>query len=232
MFLVNLLLSRKSASFSLSLTPLYVDHSRFELVNSVKYLGVIISSNLSWSAHIRSVCSKSRQLIGVIFRHFYRSSSPHSLLKMYIALVLPRLSYCSSVWDHPSGSSLASEFEKIQKFALRMCTYNWSANYLDFLSNLQLPSLSTRRSQSIIYKILNNLIYFPPKSFICIPPPIRSSHSYHPLNVLTPYCKTSATLNSLVPSVSSLWNSLPHHLKSSPSFPQFKSSLKLSKLNL
>ena len=154
---------------------------------------------------------------------------------MYIALVLPHLSYCSSVWDPPSGSSLASELEKVQKFALRMCTYNWSANYLDLLTNLQLPSLSTRRSQSklfIVYKILNNLIYFPSKIFICIPPPIRSSRSYHPLNVLTPYCKTSSTLNSFVPSASSLWNSLPHHLKSSRSFPQFKSSLKLSKLNL
>ena len=151
---------------------------------------------------------------------------------MYIALVLPHLSYCSSVWDPPSGSSLTSELEKVQKFALRMCTYNWSANFLDLLSTLQLPSLSTHRSQSklfIIYKILNNLIYFPSKIFICIPPPIRSSRSYHPLNVLTPYCKTSSTLNSFVPSVSSLWNSLPHHLKSSRSFPQFKSSLKLSK---
>ena len=55
----NMIVSCKSASFSLSLTPLYVDNSRLELVNSVKYLGVIISSNLSWSAHIRSVCSKS-----------------------------------------------------------------------------------------------------------------------------------------------------------------------------
>ena len=188
-----MIVSHKSASFSLSLTPLYVDHSHFELVNSFKYLGVIILSNLSWSAHIRSVCSKSRQSIGVIFRHFYHSSSSWSLLKMYIALILPHLLYCSSVWDPPSGFSLASVLKKI---ALYMCIYNWSANYLDLLSNLQLPSLSTRRSQSklfIIYKILNNLIYFPPKMFICIPPPIRSSHSYHPLNVLTPYCKTSAT---------------------------------------
>ena len=155
-----MIVTRKSSFFSLSLTPLYVNHSRLELVYSFKYLGVIISSNLSWSAHIRSVCSKSRQLIGVIFRHFYRNSSPQSLLKMYIALVLPHLSYCSSVWDPPSGSSLASELEKVQKFALRICTYNWSANYLDLLSNLQLSSLSTRRSQSkifIYYKILNNL---------------------------------------------------------------------------
>ena len=104
-----MIVSRKSASFSLSLTPLYVDHSRLELVNSVKYLGVIISSNLSWSAHIRSVCSKSRQLIGVIFRHFYRSSSPQSLLKMYIALVLPHLSYCSSTLHLVLLSPLSSK---------------------------------------------------------------------------------------------------------------------------
>ena len=160
-----MIVTRKSASFSQSLTPLYVNHSRLELVYSFKYLGIIISSNLSWSAHICSVCSKSR--------HFYRNSSPQSLRKMHIALVLPHLSYCSSVWDPPSGSSLASELEKVQKFALRMCTYNWSANYLDLLSNLQLPSLSTRCSQSklfIIYKILNNLIYFPSKMFIMHPP--------------------------------------------------------------
>ena len=99
---------------------------------------------------------------------------------MYIALVLPHLLYCSSVWDPPSGSSLTSELEKVQKFALRMCTYNWSANYLDLLSNLQFPSFSTHCSQSklfIVYKILNNLIYFPSKVFICIPlrsdPPTR-----------------------------------------------------------
>ena len=66
-----MIVSRKSAFFTLSLTPLYVDHPRLELVNSFKYLGVITSSNLSWSAHIHSVCAKSRQLVGVIFRHFY-----------------------------------------------------------------------------------------------------------------------------------------------------------------
>ena len=57
-----MIVSRKSAFFTLSLTPLYVDHPRLELVNSFKYLGVITSSNLSWSAIIHSVCAKSRQL--------------------------------------------------------------------------------------------------------------------------------------------------------------------------
>ena len=120
-----MVVSRKSASFSL--TPLYVDHSRLELVNSFKYIGVIISPNLCWSAHIRSVSFKSKQLIGVIFCHFYHRSSPQSLLKMYIALVLPRLSYSSSVWDPPSGSFL---IQSLKKFTLRMCTYS----YLDLLS--------------------------------------------------------------------------------------------------
>ena len=156
---------------------------------------------------------------------------------MYIALVLPHLSYCSSVWDPPTNSFLASELEKVQKFAFRMCSHNWSANYPELLFNFQLSSLSTRRSHSklcLIYKILHKIIYlnFPPNCniFNFTSPPIRSSRLYHPWNVLSPHCKTTATSNSFVPSVSSLWNSLPHmyYLKSSPSF---KSSLKHIKLN-
>ena len=129
-----------------------------------------------------------------------------------------------------------SDLEKVQKFALPMCTYTWSANYLDLLSNLQFLSLSTCRSQSeifIIYKILNNLIYFPPK--ILFVSPLQSDPPAHIIPwMFLLHIVDFCSLNSFVPSVSSdsLWSSFPHHLKISPSFPQFKSSLKLSNLNL
>ena len=35
------------------------------------YLGVCLTSNLSWSAHTQAVCSKAKQLLGLLYRKFY-----------------------------------------------------------------------------------------------------------------------------------------------------------------
>jgi len=40
---------------------LYLASQLLECVKSYKYLGVIITSDLSWSEHIQSICNKSRK---------------------------------------------------------------------------------------------------------------------------------------------------------------------------
>ena len=46
--------------------------SRLEIVNTVKYLGITISLDLSWSKHINIINSKAQKLVGLLFRQFYR----------------------------------------------------------------------------------------------------------------------------------------------------------------
>ena len=53
-----MIVSRKPPSFLTSLSPLFENCSQLERVNSFKYLGIIFTSNLSWSPHIQSVHSK------------------------------------------------------------------------------------------------------------------------------------------------------------------------------
>ena len=81
--------TRKSSSFVNALPPLLLNDVCLECVSSFKYLGVILCSNLSWSPHIKSVCNKSRKVLGVIFRHFYRFSSPKSLLCLLLFPICP-----------------------------------------------------------------------------------------------------------------------------------------------
>ena len=59
-----------------SLSPLFLNGFQFEHINSFKYLGIIISSNLSWSSHAQPVCSKACQTFWVIYRNFYQHASP------------------------------------------------------------------------------------------------------------------------------------------------------------
>ena len=60
-----MVISRKQSNSIPPSPPLYLNGTR---VNSYKYLGVTITSNLSWLPHITSLCNKSRRLVGMIYR--------------------------------------------------------------------------------------------------------------------------------------------------------------------
>ena len=210
-----MIISRKSPTFLASLPPLCLNKSQLDLVTSFKYLGIIISSNLSWSLHIQSICSKARQIIGVIYRSFYQHASPQTLFTLYRSLVLSHLTYCSSVWDPPKNSFHSTLLEKTQLFAIRMCSHNWSSDYYSLLSSHNISPLSTCHSISklcLVYKISNKLIYFPSDCFVPKPLHTHSSRHYDGLMYSVPFSCTSAFKNSFVPSALSLWNPLPYHI--------------------
>ena len=48
--------------------PLLLNGEPVEFVDSIKYLGVTITSDLSWTDHIRYITSKARRLVGLLFR--------------------------------------------------------------------------------------------------------------------------------------------------------------------
>ena len=211
-----MIISRKSPTFSGFLPPLCLNNSQLDLVTSFKYLGIIISSNLSWSLHIQSICSKARQIICVIYCSFYQRASPQTLFTLYRSLVLPHFTYCSSVWDHPKKLFYSTLLEKTQLFALRMCSHNWSSDFHSLLSSHNISPLSTRHSISklcLVYKISNKLIYFPSDCFVPKPLPTHHSRHYDGLVHSVPFSRTSASNNSFVPSALSLWNPLFYHIK-------------------
>ena len=99
---------------------LTVDGSVICKVPSVTYLGVSVSSDLSWTAHIDSVCSKAKRQVGLLHRQFH-NASPSCKDQLYKSLVLPILDYCSSLWD-PNYATHVSKLESVQKFAARFVT--------------------------------------------------------------------------------------------------------------
>ena len=160
-----MIITRKSSQFVSSLPTVTLNSSPIQLVSSFKYLGVIISSNLSWSLHIQSVSSKVRKLTGMIYRNFYKHSSPQILFKLYNALILPHFNYCSSVWSPPDSSVNSSLLDSSNYFSLKVCSKIWSLNYHSLISHINIPSLVSRRNFSkliLLYKINNGLLYFPP----------------------------------------------------------------------
>ena len=110
--------SRKTQS---PFTPcLQLHNQQLEMVSTYKYLGLLLSNDLSWSQYRKYlVCSKARKILGLIYRRFYQFSSSESLLQMYISLVRPNVEYASQVWS-PYKIGEVNSIESVKKFALRM----------------------------------------------------------------------------------------------------------------
>ena len=79
--------------------PLLLDNHPLDQVKMFKYLGVLLSHDLSWGDHVQSVCSRARKILGLLYRQFYNNAPSHSLLQLYLSLVRPHLDYASAIWS-------------------------------------------------------------------------------------------------------------------------------------
>ena len=217
-----MLLSRKKCPTSLHIT---IGNTSLERVSSYVYLGFLITSSLSWTPHIQSICKRARKQLGLIYRQFYKANANTTTLKsLYITRVRPILEYGASIWD-PYLQKDIDCLERVQKFATKMCARNWSLPYEDRLKLLQLPSLMLRRKVAklcFLYKILSNQATAPfPLT------PINHCHftRSHDLCLRNSHARSNCFLNSFFNSTIRLWNRLPHAIVHADSTNIFKNAV-------
>ena len=95
----KVLLASKRKLHLLPATPLTLNHVILEVVETYRYLGVIINSKLTCVDHIRSVFVKCRRLVGQIYREVYAWTDSTTLRHLYITYVRPHLEYAFPLWD-------------------------------------------------------------------------------------------------------------------------------------
>ena len=129
----------KFALWSQSLTTYYINNQPIKSSDSYKDLGIIVTSNLSWSEHIKSIWSKAYRSLHLIQRSI-SSTSTHTRLCLYISLVCSNLSYCSQLWR----PSLKKDFlclENVQRRATKYVCNDYTSDYKSRLISLQLLPL-------------------------------------------------------------------------------------------
>ena len=211
---------KKSPGTTFNIT---VDENALEQVESYKYLGVWITSDLSWTKQIQENCKKANQKLGMLYRRFYEHCSTNTLQCLYVALIRPHLEYAVPVWD-PHLVKHTDLLEKVQKFALKVCTKSWNSSYSSQLAQTCLPRLDQRRVQlklSYLYQIVNNLSFCPnaPATFRNMSVNVRSNN---PFLLNRPACRTNSHYFSFYPHSISLWNDLPPSITSATTLPSFK----------
>ena len=127
------------------------------------------------------------------------------------------------VWD-PHLTKDIKLIEDVQKFALRVCSKFWSADYESLLRSCNLPSLCDRGKLlklCVLFNILTNRIIYPNK-------PFERLTAYYPnrrantVQLSVPFARTNNFKNSFFPSTTALWNSLNCDIGSVNSLASFK----------
>ena len=86
-------------------------------VQSAKYLGVLLSSDMSWSPHISPIVHKAHQRLGFIRCNLRGSPFKYREIACQ-SLVHSQLKYCATVWD-PTLKCDITKLEQIQQKAAR-----------------------------------------------------------------------------------------------------------------
>ena len=134
-------------------------------VDSVRDLGVIFDSSLSFDLHINKVCKSAATVLGMIRRSCSKDFDACTIKRLYIALVRPILEYASPVWS-PHHTTKIDRIERIQRRFLRMYCAKLrlqfsTVHYLDFCHFAALHTLQARRAATdliLLYKILNGCV--------------------------------------------------------------------------
>jgi len=156
--------------------PLVAGPGVIKRVNVFKILGVTLSSDLSWTKHVKNIVSRACKRLFVIGQLVRCGFSYGDIVRVYCALIRPLLEYASPVWHPGLTLALSEEIEHVQMRCLRIILPNLS--YSDALFVCGLQRLSDRRESAVI-KIFNE-----------IKNPTHVLHSLLPLRPVNPGLST------------------------------------------
>ena len=197
-----------------------------ERVDKATYLGVQLSSDLSWASHINKTCDKANKQVAFLRRNL-RINTTHVKETAYKGLVRPILEYCSPVWDPYNIKKYVTNIEKVQRRAARfVCRrFHNMSSPTEMIQQLKWESLEHRRRISrltMFYKIQHGLVAVPLPTIVtrALRPRPGYPHQYQ-IN----YYSTNSYRDSFFPLAIKQWNSLPSSIASKDTLPLFQGAL-------
>ena len=94
-----------------------IDGINVEQVTEAEFLGIIVTENLSWNSHIKTI--KHKESKSIIIRKIRQNMPCEVLRNLYFTLVNPYFEYCNVIWAVNRTVSLESQF-RMKKIAIRV----------------------------------------------------------------------------------------------------------------
>jgi ribonuclease P/MRP protein subunit RPP40 len=192
------------------------------------HLGLTLSNNMSWDAHVDRVCTKVGRLNNILRRLKFVLPRT-SIDTLFKVKVRPAIEYANVLYDSCTRK-LANKLERLQLESARTCTGGLRhTNTIKLLKEVGWEPLFVRRQWQklmLFYKMINNMV---PAYLNSLCPPRVSTISRYRLrnsdSLQLIRCRTSRYKNSFIPSTVKSWNNLDPVLRNKPTINSFKSNL-------
>ncbi|KAI8508077.1 hypothetical protein Bbelb_143170 [Branchiostoma belcheri] len=173
-----------------------VDGKQIQRVTSFKLLGVHISADLTWDAHVQHMLSKTRPRIYYLAAARKAGLPPDVLTQIYLSFIRPILEYASPVWGG-LPIRLTHILEGVQKRCCRIMG----------IPTNSLPTLASRRDQATL-RVFRSILDDKDNPLNCfISCPLRSGYDLRRVrHVMTSRSRTKRHEQSFFPRAIKLYN--------------------------
>ena len=100
---------------------LYINYTSLNEKDNIKYLGIIIDSNLNWKKQVKSISTKMKRNIGILSKLRYYVHLD-ILISLYYSFIYPFLTYGLVVWGNTYLTNI-NPLLILQKRAVRTMTF-------------------------------------------------------------------------------------------------------------
>ena len=204
---------------------LKLDNHILERKTTVKFLGLLIDDNLSWSSqleHLSTMLSHDVALLKIASYHL----PPECLLSLYYAFFNSHLTFGMEFWS-AAGITLQAPIKLAQKKAIRIISH---AHYIahtkplaDSLNILMFDDLVFMTKCIFMFKVYTRKLCIQVTELF----QICNSHTRHKnINFNVPRCIHVCRKKFILHCGVIIWNSLPYNVKLMSSYYMFKSEIK------
>ena len=113
---------KKTPTSAISLT---LNNQAVQTVNSIRYLGVILDSKLSWKLHRNTTLQNAKQNLIAISQKIAKTWGPKPYISkwIYTGMIRPKILYASMNWGHTlKTQKVKNQYDKLNRIALMMIT--------------------------------------------------------------------------------------------------------------
>jgi hypothetical protein len=195
----------------------------------IRDLGITMSNDASFKAHIKKVTESVRNIAGWILRTF-KTRDKQTMLTAWKTLVLPIHDYCSQLWS-PFKIAEIAELESIQWSFIRKIRHVRADDYWDALNKLGLYSLERRRDRYRIIYLWKSLEGMVPSLGLNSRWNPRRGRIVDAVKIArdAPAWVKQAKAHSFKHEAVQMWNLLPQHIRNTTNVTVDKFKAKLDK---
>ena len=198
---------------------LYVNNNKIQQVDSHKVLGVIIDDELRWDKHIIHVCNKVSRNLYLLFK-LTPYIDPDNMKKFFLAHCLSHFNFCSNVWSK-AAQCYIKKANSLHRRAANLLLPSDTISTDEKLQKLELLPLNKQFMYNTLITTYKAHTGLSPSYLSNLLIPSDRSERY-----IMPNTRLDLYMTSYSFQASSLWNSLPIHLRLAPSLKSFASNLK------